>query len=168
VHYAAGTLPGGEPVRSIGHWNRAGQVEVFQVVSGRVVVLCALVDLPGHSFAAEYGPGDVCVVPPGAYHLTYSPWTRSVVTNIYQDSLALPASHRKYEGPSAPPFLMRQTPSGLIVDGLYPVAVHRRQLCPPSCSFPSGVEGLLLAGSDEDLRVLRARIEAAYAAGWPR
>ncbi len=86
IRYQCGELPNGEAVRSLGHWNPDDQVEVFEVLSGRVVILVVFPDEPAVVSAATYGPGHACVLPPGVFHLTYSPWEPSTVFNIYNES----------------------------------------------------------------------------------
>src|SRR6185437_509380 len=50
VVYQDGTLPGGEPFRSTGHWNPDGQLEVFQALSGRVLIVAAGVGATGQRY----------------------------------------------------------------------------------------------------------------------
>jgi hypothetical protein len=85
VVYQDGTLPGGEPFRSTGHWNPDGQVEVFQVLSGRVLIVAGSTGAAGRLRLQyqECVPGDVAVIPPAAWHLTYVLNGPAMVFNIY-------------------------------------------------------------------------------------
>ena len=47
-----------QAVRSLGHWNPDDQVEVFEVLSGRVLILVAFPGDPTSVSAANYGTGD--------------------------------------------------------------------------------------------------------------
>jgi glucose-6-phosphate isomerase len=71
--FAAGRL-GEEPVRSQGHVHKNATPEIYEVWAGRATVLMqerAEGD-PGRCFAAEAGPGEHVVVPPGWAHATIS------------------------------------------------------------------------------------------------
>jgi hypothetical protein len=85
VVYQDGTLPGGEPFRSTGHWNPDGQLEVFQVISGRVLIVTAGTSATGRGYVQyqECGAGDLAVVPLAAWHLTYALDGPAMVFNIY-------------------------------------------------------------------------------------
>jgi hypothetical protein len=85
VVYQNGTLPGGEPFRSTGHWNPDGQLEVFQVLSGRVLIVAAGASATGRCYLQyqECRAGDVAVVPLAAWHLTYALDGPAMVFNIY-------------------------------------------------------------------------------------
>jgi hypothetical protein len=106
VVYQDGTLPDGEPVRSIGHWNPADQLEIFQVLSGRVLMLSCVLDESGdgsHVSLQECEAGDLAVVPFGAWHLTYVLSGPAMVINIYSGPAG--ASHDmsgKYRSPRGP------------------------------------------------------------------
>lgn len=86
VVYQHGTLPDGEPVRSIGHWNPVDQLEIFQVLSGRVLLItCLLGDSDDESYVSfqECEAGDLAVVPFGAWHLTAVLDGPAMVFNTY-------------------------------------------------------------------------------------
>ncbi|MGH3742274.1 MAG: cupin domain-containing protein [Micromonosporaceae bacterium] len=168
VHYSSGALPSGECMRSIGHWNPPDQVEIFQVTHGRVVVLVALPERTDYLSVAEYGPGDVCVIPLGAYHITFSPWQPSVVFNIYNqyDSASGPSETSKYEGKPPPA-------RTLITEGGEPrltPGIPEPDSTPLTYPFPApevSVTRMLLESTDEQLLWLRDQIEVADRSGWP-
>jgi hypothetical protein len=83
VHYPGVDLPSGEPDRSTGHWNPAGQWEVFEVERGEVVMLARM---PGPGQPVELvhcAAGSVVVLRPGVWHLTYAPAGPAWVSNAY-------------------------------------------------------------------------------------
>lgn len=83
VHYPGVDLPSGEPDRSTGHWNPAGQWEIFEVERGEIVML---IRRPGPGLPVELvhcGAGSVVVLRPGAWHLTYAPAGPASVSNAY-------------------------------------------------------------------------------------
>lgn len=77
--FASGRL-GREPVRTQGHVHCASPVhgwstpELYEIWSGRAIVLMQehAGDDPGRCFAAEAGPGEHIIVPPGWAHATLS------------------------------------------------------------------------------------------------
>src|SRR6185369_5892883 len=71
--FASGRL-GTEPVRTQGHVHSRPTAELYEVWSGRAIVLMQERDQddPGRCFAAEAGPGEHIVVPPGWAHATIS------------------------------------------------------------------------------------------------
>jgi hypothetical protein len=87
VVYQPGTLPGGEPFRSTGHWNLPGQLEIFQTLTGRVLMLVGGHTHDGHPFLYEQvcGPGETMVVPFGIWHVTYVLDGPAVVFNLTTD-----------------------------------------------------------------------------------
>lgn len=93
--YRPGRLPGGELNRSIGHWNTPAQLEVFEVLSGRVLMITAWRDSSGTPVlnwqACE--PGDLVAVPFGAWHQTSVLDGPAVVFNIYTD---LPGTEQQH------------------------------------------------------------------------
>ena len=168
VHYASGALPSGEAVRSIGHWNTPDQIEVFQVLSGRVIILVAMADHPEYLSVAEYGPGVQCVIPPGAFHLTYSPWEPSVVFNVYHvpdDADGRAAEHGKYERDTPPPFTVLVDQGHTKVSPV--VIADNRPLTLAASSMPADIRTVIPTASDDQLHHLRSEIEASFAAGWP-
>ncbi|MDN3354206.1 hypothetical protein [Actinomadura sp. DC4] len=84
VVYQPGTLPGGEPFRSTGHWNLPGQLEIFQTLTGRVAMLVGGYTRDGRPFLYEQvcGPGDLMAVPFGIWHVTYVLDGPAVVFNL--------------------------------------------------------------------------------------
>lgn len=96
VIYQSGELPGSQELaRSIGHWNTAAQLEVFQCLSGRVLLLSSERDVPGQR-GLRYqmcGPGDIAIIPLGAWHLTAVLTGPAAVFNIYTDTHTLAHGH---------------------------------------------------------------------------
>ncbi|MFI6287637.1 hypothetical protein ACIBCM_23310 [Streptomyces sp. NPDC051018] len=93
--YRPGQLPGGELNRSIGHWNTPAQLEIFEVLSGRVLMITAWHDLSGIPVLnwQARGPGDLVAVPFGAWHQTSILDGPAVVFNIYTD---LPGTEQRH------------------------------------------------------------------------
>ncbi len=87
VIYQPGELPGGELYRSTGHWNSPAQLEVFQTVSGRTLMITAWRDSDGDPVLRyqECGPGGLAAVPFGAWHLTLVLDGPAAVFNLYCD-----------------------------------------------------------------------------------
>ncbi len=96
VIYPGGELPGSrELARSIGHWNTPAQLEVFQCLSGRVLMLYSERDTAGR-LSLRYqlcGPGDLAAIPFGAWHLTAALNGPAAVFNIYTDAETLAHNH---------------------------------------------------------------------------
>lgn len=97
VIYQPGELPGGELYRSTGHWNSPAQLEVFQTMSGRTLMITAWRSRGERMLRyQECGPGGLAVVPFGAWHLTLVLDGPAAVFNLYCDlpgaSLADPAA----------------------------------------------------------------------------
>ncbi len=96
VVYQPGELPGGELYRSTGHWNSPAQLEVFQTVSGRTLMITAWRDSDGDPVLRyqQCGPGGLAAVPFGAWHLTLVLDGPAAVFNLYCDLPgAGPAGH---------------------------------------------------------------------------
>ncbi|MFD7057425.1 hypothetical protein ACFWBS_57585 [Streptomyces mirabilis] len=176
VSYSGGVLPDREPVRSVGHWNPTTQVEVFQVLDGRVLLLIGDATDPATVSLAVYGPGDMAVVPPGWFHLTGSPWGPAVVYNIYTDRKGSGGTdiQGKYHSRQPMPYL-------ITMDGVHPaltevpgVPVGPRPITsagplrPSALPLPDDLRRLMDEGSDEDLLALRDAIQSVCADGWPR
>jgi hypothetical protein len=105
VEYLPGLLPNGEPFRSTGHWNPEPQIEIFQTLLGEVAILTAGTTPDGEPYLTERvcGPGDLCIAPPGSWHITYALAGPAVVFNIYtergmSDHEVRDWVSRKYEG----------------------------------------------------------------------
>jgi hypothetical protein len=84
VAYPAEDLPSSELSRSIGHWNPAGQWEIFEPEQGEIVMLVAL-DVAGPIELVHCRQGEIVCARPGAWHLTYVLRGPAVVTNIYAE-----------------------------------------------------------------------------------
>jgi oxalate decarboxylase/phosphoglucose isomerase-like protein (cupin superfamily) len=87
VLYESGTLPGGEPYRSIGHWNPPAQLEIFQILTGQMAILVAGESCGGYRFAYVQvcAAGDTVTVPLGAWHVSYVVDGQAAVFNVYAD-----------------------------------------------------------------------------------
>ncbi|MGH3754431.1 MAG: hypothetical protein ACRDRP_17365 [Pseudonocardiaceae bacterium] len=86
VIYQGGELPGSrELARSVGHWNTAAQLEVFQCLRGRILILSSKHGQRGLTYQV-CGPGDVAVIEFGAWHLTAVLTGPATVFNIYTDA----------------------------------------------------------------------------------
>jgi hypothetical protein len=130
VVYCVGTLPDGEPFRSIGHWNAPEQVEIFQTITGQTMLVTVSPDARVPDVRWQLcGPGDIAVVPPGDWHLTYCLNGPAAVFNIYTD---VPADTRtrqrdhpaaghdailKYWTNPAPEVAVRRTARGTLLIG---------------------------------------------------
>lgn len=96
VIYPGGDLPRSrELARSVGHWNTVAQLEVFQCLSGRVLMLYSERDTAGQLglLYQVCGPGDLAVIPLGAWHLTAVLDGPAAVFNIYADTEPLAHGH---------------------------------------------------------------------------
>ncbi|MGH3897481.1 MAG: hypothetical protein ACRDTA_04345 [Pseudonocardiaceae bacterium] len=96
VIYQGGELPGSrELTRSVGHWNTPAQLEVFQCLSGRVLILSSTRDVLGRRGLTYQvcGPGELAVLEFGAWHLTAVLTGPAAVFNIYTDAHTLGHGH---------------------------------------------------------------------------
>jgi hypothetical protein len=91
VVYSPGLLPGREPHRSTGHWNSDAQLEIFQTLSGKVLVLTGTPSGEGQTCVTYQicRSGDISVIPFGGWHLTYCLDGPAAVFNIYTDISSL-------------------------------------------------------------------------------
>lgn len=87
VVYKPGELPGGELNRSTGHWNSLSQLEVFQTVSGRTLMITAWRTDGGQPMLRYQvcPPDTLAAVPFGAWHLTLVLDGPAAVFNLYAD-----------------------------------------------------------------------------------
>lgn len=91
VHFRGEDLPTGELNRSVGHWNPADQVEVFEVESGAVVIVVREPRPGAPVWLVRAAVGSTVSVPPGSWHLTYVPDGPATVTNVYSRRAEPPA-----------------------------------------------------------------------------
>ena len=120
VVFETGTLPGGEPYRSLGHWNPPGQVEAFEVLSGRIVMLVAGISSSGvlFSYVRTLSAGDQLAVPLGVWHVSYAIEGPAVVFNMYANphsplDLGMHGGHDgKYQGNAPVSVTLRQSADG--------------------------------------------------------
>lgn len=66
--------------RSIGHRNDVNEVEIHQVLSGKVL---ELVENKGHRYLGIFGAGEYFEIPAGAFHCTYVLEDSTIVANIF-------------------------------------------------------------------------------------
>ncbi len=87
IEYRHGVLPTGELFRSTGHWNPDHQVEIFETLQGKVVIIIAGNTPDGKSYLSKHvcAAGDRCLIPPGAWHITYVLEGPALVFNIYSE-----------------------------------------------------------------------------------
>ncbi|MFD6757247.1 MULTISPECIES: hypothetical protein [Micromonospora] len=87
VEYQPGVLPGGELHRSTGHWNTPAQLEVFQTLTGRTLIITAWRTATGQPALRyqECPAGALAVIPFGAWHLTLTLDGPAKVFNLYTD-----------------------------------------------------------------------------------
>lgn len=163
IQYQCGALPSGEAVRSLGHWNPDDQVEIFEVLSGRVVIFVVFPADPTAVSAATYGPGDVCVLPPGVFHLTYSPWESSTVFNIYNETAHRTTGDSKYLGAAPPGRALVLGADGWLVTPADPEP-DTSQLGFPFPAPQGSVAEFLTAYSDEEMVRLHQDILASFSA----
>ncbi|WP_431895587.1 hypothetical protein [Micromonospora haikouensis] len=87
VEYQPGQLPGGELIRSTGHWNTPTQLEIFQTLTGRVLMLAAWRTNSGEPVLTcqTCDAGEMAVIPFGSWHLTLVLDGPAAVFNFYTD-----------------------------------------------------------------------------------
>lgn len=112
VVYHPGTLPGGEPHRSLGHWNAPAQLEIFQVLAGRVLMLTASHTPRGRpsAFFQVCEPGTLAVIPWGAWHHTLVLDGPAAVFNTYTDLHQLQRCHSSRDAALNPELKYRSQP----------------------------------------------------------
>jgi hypothetical protein len=180
VVYQDGTLPRGEPFRSTGHWNPGGQVEVFQVLTGRALIVTATASAAGRLLVEyrECGPGDVAVVPLAAWHLTYVLDGPAMVFNVYTSQAssngaargAGPSKYRSARGP-APVAVIRQGSALAFIRGSAdlgdPVAVTCPQWARDFLPAGASLADWLVRAPAGELRDFADAAKAATPPGWP-
>lgn len=187
VIYQDGTLPGGEPFRSVGHWNPARQLEIFQVLSGRVLMISTGTSVSGRPYARyqECRAGDVAVVPFGGWHLTYALDGPAMVFNTYTSRCGAadpqsgagsePAGMSKYRSRRGPAQIAAACQNGGIGFVMGPEASRSGE--PTAVSCPDWLRVFLPQGTslpdwfvqapDAELRGLTAAAQVAARSGWP-
>jgi hypothetical protein len=175
VEYSGGVMADGEPVRSIGHWNPPEQLEVFQVVSGRVVLLMGDDATPATISLAEYGPGDTAVVPRGWFHLTGAPWGPATVFNIYTDRRGAGGTDvaGKYHARAPLPYLIAMSGDRPVAEPAagapaVPPVVLTGHLRPDGLALPDDLRRFLTGAGPAELADLRERLAGLSATDWPR
>jgi hypothetical protein len=173
VVYTVANL-GGSPElgRALGHWNTAAQVEIFQCLSGRVLMLHTNIDDDGNS-TMDYHvcrAGDHVVIPFGSWHLTVVLDAPAAVFNIYTDVADLLTGHTsrdaaetdlKYRAAPAPELTIARTASTIAVVGSRHELTERplRRGTAPSWAeallLPSGLAALYRHAPDAELARLQ-------------
>ncbi|GAB3066305.1 hypothetical protein [Micromonospora schwarzwaldensis] len=87
VEYQPGVLSGGELHRSTGHWNTPTQLEVFQTLTGRTLMITAWRTADGRQTLRyqECPAGSLAAIPFGGWHLTLVLDGPAAVVNFYTD-----------------------------------------------------------------------------------
>jgi hypothetical protein len=173
VVYPPGLLPGGELYRSTGHWNSDAQLEIFQTLTGKVLMLTGSRSSE-QELCVKYQichSGDIAVIPFGDWHLTYCLEGPAAVFNIYTDvpSLSAGASHSsrdaaldegvKYASREPVEVAVVQEAGSVRFVGKDTVAAPPRETAPPSwihryVDDGIGLSGLYLFGATELLEAL--------------
>jgi hypothetical protein len=185
VVYQAGTLPGGEYFRSTGHWNLPWQLEIFQTLTGRVLMLVGGHDSAGRRFlyGQACGPGEVIAVPFGVWHVSYVLEGPAVVFNVTTDLAALAGQHDSMVARQGPAKYRRGAPIAVTAcqcgDRYYlaglPEAREWPVITPPQASWL--LPFLAAAGSLADLHLyappsllesLQWAALHSYRPDWPR
>lgn len=182
IVYTAAHLGSGPDLgRSLGHWNTPAQLEIFQCLSGRILMLHTNVDHDGNS-TMDYHvcrAGDHVVIPFGAWHLTAVLDAPATVFNIYTDVTDLLSGHTsreavdrdlKYRVAPAPELTIARMDSTIAAVGSRRELTERplrRGEAPDwaeALLMPSGLAALYRHATDAEL----ARLEhAAYAGRRP-
>ncbi len=99
VEYLPGVLPTGELFRSTGHWNSEHQIEIFETLIGKVCIIIAGYTPKGEPYLFKQicSPGHLCLIPPGAWHLTYVLDGPALVFNIYTEPSATDIEVRRWQ-----------------------------------------------------------------------
>ncbi|MBI1758167.1 MAG: hypothetical protein HYR62_02930 [Actinobacteria bacterium] len=175
VVYDGGMLPGGREFhRSLGHWNTPAQIEIFQCLSGRVLMLYTIG--PTGMSTVDYQvcvAGDHVVIPPGGWHLTVVLDGPAAVFNVYTDADnllagghtsrdAARAPNLKYRFMTAPPFTVVTTGREIGVEStsvdLSALSLSRRDAAPlwaAGLLEPAGLSVFYQHATDLDMALLQ-------------
>lgn len=168
VVYEPGSLPGGELHRSTGHWNTPDQLEIFQCLTGRVLMLTATEGSDGRQVRyQECGPGDLAAVPFGAWHLTFVLDGPAAVFNLYTDIPALAhgghSSRAAAKQPrlkyarTAPPLTALAEAGGFRLSGADELVASARPASSSDWIGTADLPGFFTAASTAELRALTHR-----------
>jgi oxalate decarboxylase/phosphoglucose isomerase-like protein (cupin superfamily) len=178
VVYEPGTLPGGEPYRSTGHWNLPGQLEIFEVLTGRVAMLVAGRNRSGEPFSYVQicDAGTAMAVPFDVWHVTYVLDGPAVVFNVTTrlHEVDTAAAADKYHRGEAVALALCHGPDLRLVGAPDVLRTWGVPAGPPRSDWFEGLlapgqslADLHLHGSPGQLAaVVRAALEA-YRDGWP-
>ncbi|TMC12674.1 MAG: hypothetical protein E6J41_02465 [Chloroflexi bacterium] len=173
VVYSPGVLPDGQLTRSTGHWNSPAQLEIFQALAGTTLILTAHCDSGKN--AVEYQvchPGDLAVIPFGAWHVTFCLDGPAAVFNVYTDDHQLSGDSSrvhainpvsKYHQKPGPEIAVINTAAGCeVVPTADPAPVAKPVAGPrpwTAALLPAGSDlaGLFVNGSDANLAAILRR-----------
>ena len=178
VVYEPGTLPGGEPHRSTGHWNLPGQLEIFEVLSGRMAMLVAGRTRFGEPFAYVQvcSAGDTMAVPFDVWHVSYVLDGPAVVFNVSTRLLEadFAAATDKYHRGEAVALTLRHDGDLTVVGDDAPGHAWGTAGGPPRVDWFGALltpgqrlADLHLHGSPEQLAAIVGAALYAYRGGWP-
>jgi hypothetical protein len=178
VVYEPGTLPGGEPYRSTGHWNLPGQLEIFQVLTGRVAMLVAGRARTGERYAyVQICPaGASMAVPFDVWHVSYVLDGPAVVFNVSTRlrAVGLAATADKYDRGAGVPLTLCRDGGLAIVGGSgatkpwgIPLGQPRIDWFGELLAPGQSLADLHLHGSPQQLADVVRAAKDAYRAGWP-
>ncbi|WP_432970250.1 hypothetical protein [Dactylosporangium sp. CA-233914] len=181
VIYQPGELPGDEPFRSTGHWNLPGQLEIFQVLTGRVAMLVAGRNRSAEPFAYVQvcQAGETMAVPFEVWHVSYVLDGPAAVFNVTTMLEAGPvgagAGVSKYSR-SAPVAITvrREGPDLRCVSTPAAMRIWGEPGEPPRIDWLHGLlsagqslADLHLHGTPEQLEAIVQAAREAYRQGWP-
>ncbi|MGB7922427.1 MAG: cupin domain-containing protein [Pyrinomonadaceae bacterium] len=178
VNYHEGVLPGGELFRSTGHWNPIEQVEIFQVLDGKVFLIFGGRSVDGRNYAFGFAleRDEIVVCPPGAWHITYVIAGHALVLNIYmQESFGASTDEpgeSKYH--ALAPLEIAVGVGGRLSVGPGTSSEYQEIiLANPSSKiyfqdlFADSLARMYLEGADSAFSRIEERIAELYQAGWP-
>jgi oxalate decarboxylase/phosphoglucose isomerase-like protein (cupin superfamily) len=178
VVYEHGTLPGGEPYRSTGHWNLPGQLEIFEVLTGRIAMLVAGRNRSGERFSYVQicDAGTAMAVPFDVWHVTYVLDGPAVVFNVTTrlQEVDAAAAADKYHRADAVALTLRHARGLQVVGSPDAMRVWGVPAGPPRADWFTGLlapaqslADLHLHGSPKQLAGVIDAARQAYRDGWP-
>jgi hypothetical protein len=178
VVYQPGRLPGGEPYRSMGHWNLSGQLEIFGVLTGRIAMLVAGRTHSGDRFSYVQicDAGTTMAVPFDVWHVTYvldgPAVVLKVTTRLHEIDLT-PAAVKHDRGAGVD-MTLRWEPNLRVVgtakawrDWGVPAGPPRDDWFNPLLEPGQSLADLHLYGSPSQFAAIVAAAREAHREGWP-